>query len=95
MKNDIEVLGIKENKILHIDLQSKRRLYLRAILGTKLENIEEEFKDYIDYFSNGQCFWDKEKLLKLSENKLIDLYNRIDAQIEHDYIYKKDKDYRL
>lgn len=80
---------------IYVRVDSKKRLYLRAIIGTKLPYEEAKYQKYMKYFDKGKCVWDEEVLLKLSEKQLIELYKMLDNQIEEDYRYQKNGDGRF
>ncbi len=80
---------------IYVRLDTKSRLYLRAIIGTRLPYVEEKYQQYIKYFNDGKCVWDEEKLLELNEEQLINLYEMLDKQIEKDNQYNKNGNNRF
>ncbi len=97
MEDNIEVVDGNYDNTLYVRLDEKRRLYFRAILGTRLPYIDDKNKydKYLKNFKDGRCVWDECILLKLKEFELKTLYESLDKQIEQDYLRIKNGDGRL
>lgn len=66
------------NNTVYVRLDTKKRLYLGAIIGTRLPYEESKYQKYMKYFDKGKCVWDEEILLQLSEGQLVQLYEMLD-----------------
>lgn len=83
------------DNIIRVRLDNNKRLYLRAIIGTRLPYEDAQYQDYMKYFDKGKCVWDEKKLLSLSEDELVKFYDTLDSQIERDNMYNVNGDDRF